>query len=324
MRIFYLAPNNEKPSWGFGILAEHVQILNQNGFNASFIMENAQFPGWLKINIPIYNFEYLKENITLTDILVVPEVMVNVRMIKEIKSRKVLIVQASAYLFEAMPEGEDHKSLGFERVIYIMPHMLEIISRHIDLPSTLIQPFIADSFFKSDEVNRKRQVLLFPKFQQIDYSIVRYLLERHIKSKNKSWFNNLIYRDNWIIKELIGYKHEEVVDIMKESAFFVSLNSFEALNTSVMEAMASGCIVFCYQGFGPADYLKNNINARVFPNNEAYKLVEALCEEIDSYDTNEKILGQIRTQGYATASRYTRLLAGKDLVRFFSNFSEAI
>lgn len=77
--------------------------------------------------------------------------------------------------------------------------------------------------------------------------------------------------------------HKEVAVEMQKSAFFISLNTFEALNTSIVEAMAAGCIVFCYEGFGARDYLADRVNAFSFKNNEAYELVETFCNQIDNY-----------------------------------------
>ena len=104
-----------------------------------------------------------------------------------------------------------------------------------------------------------------------------------------------------------------------ESLFFISINTFEALNTSVIESMASGCIVFCYEGVGPKDYLSNNINAKVFPNNEAYALAEAVCSQIDEFEKEEFELNAIRKNAYETAKKYTRSKTEESLIDFYQN-----
>ena len=322
INIFYLVPATDKPSWGMGIIYDHVSMLNQNGFCATIIKEKDCFvPFWLKLDVPIKDYQYLQQHLNPNDILVVPEAMLNVPRLKKMKCRKLLFIQASAYMFESMPQGEDHRSLGFEHVMIIMPHMEAIVKKHVNLPFTLVPPYVADYFYNQIPTIRKRQILLFPKFHQIDYSIVKYIVEQHINNKNQSWVKNLFSGDNWNIKELKDYKHEDVARTMNESTFFISLNTFEALNTSVAEAMASGCLVFCYEGYGPRDYLANNQNAFVFNNNEAYKLVDSVCDWIDNFDDRQIEIEAIRQSGFETASHYLRINAEKQLIQFFNYYT---
>ncbi len=322
MKIYYLVPFSDKPSWGMGIIYDHVSILNSCGFQANVIKkEDCKVPAWLNFAVPIKDYNYLNRHVQSEDILVVPEAMLDLPGLKEMKCRKILFIQAPAFMFESMPANEDHRSLGFEHVMTIMPHMNDIVSKHLQLPYTQVPPYLADYFFKKKRLRRKRQVLLFPKFHQIDYSIVKYLIKRHLQKRNASWLKDLISGSNWSIKELRGFNHEEVAEIMQESEIFISINTFEALNTSVVEAMASGCIVFCYEGFGPRDYLRNGENAWVFSNNEAYLLAEAVCDQIDLYDEKETVRNSMREQAYATAEKYTRQFAAESLISFMKNFT---
>ena len=90
---------------------------------------------------------------------------------------------------------------------------------------------------------------------------------------------------------------------------------FEALNTSVVEAMASGCIVFCYEGFGPRDFLENGKNAFVFPNNEPYLLVEKLYEVLDNYEHKQVQLKQMQIYARKTAERYSYINLKTELLK---------
>ena len=147
-KIFYLLPDSEKPSWGIGMLYNHVHILIKNGFNAQVIKDgNLVAPSWLDIEVPILDYNFLYSNLGIEDILVVPEVMIDMPNLKRVKCRKFLFIQASAYIYESMPLGETHQSLGFEHALIIMPHMQIIVQKHLNLPFTLIPPYIPDYFF---------------------------------------------------------------------------------------------------------------------------------------------------------------------------------
>jgi len=104
---------------------------------------------------------------------------------------------------------------------------------------------------------------------------------------------------------------------MAQSELFVSLNCFEALNTSVVEAMAAGCIVFTYEGFGPRDYLRNGENAYVFSNNEAYALCSALFNYIDRFNETNSERTQMRNSAKETAQFYSLENMEKALLETF-------
>jgi glycosyltransferase involved in cell wall biosynthesis len=323
MRIFYLVPSEDRPSWGMGIIYHHVDILCKRGFNSYIIKEKNFFvPTWLNLKVPIKDYGFLKKDVQKEDFLIVPEAMVGVSGLKKIICQKILFVQNVGYLFESMPRNEDHISLGFQHVFINMPHMVSVIENHVKLTYTIIPPFVAGYFFTEDlEYKKERQILIYPKFQQIDYSILRYLLVRYVAEHNKHWMKNLLKKNNWEIKELKNLSHEETAKEMRKSTFFISLNVFESLNASVTEAMAAGCVVFCYEGFGPRDYLLNGVNTLSFQNNEVYQLTEALFDQIDNYENNQDALAVMKQNGLKTAHKYSIEKTDEALTSFFSNLS---
>lgn len=322
MGIHYLVPNRDTPSWGLSMLYQHVQLLNRNGFDAVIIKElPLTSPGWLNIQVPIKSINEFKIKAKPSDILVVPEVMVNFQGLKKIKCRKIVFIQAGAYIFENLPAKEDHVSLGFEHAIVILPHLARIVEKHMKIPFTTIPAFVAPYFFTGIfSKKKKRQILLYPKLGNVDYSIVKYLLNKHLEEINSSAIKDFFTGVNWKIVELKNLTHQEVAAKMHDASFFVALNTFEALNTSVVEAMAAGCIVFCYEGFGSRDYLCDRKNAFVFQNNEAYLLTETLCQEINQYDNNFEALKVISENAVVTAKRFSKERTEDVLMKFFKSF----
>jgi hypothetical protein len=311
LRIIYLAPDSDKPSWGMGILYYHAYVLHKAGFDACIMHEKAGFTlSWLHLTLPLKYYSQQKDNLTADDILMVPEVMVGLQGLKEIPSRKILFVQNLFYLFESLPQKETHKSLGIKEALCIMPHMISVLTKYTGLDVFMVPPFIADYFYKenADLHKRKKHILLYPKYQNLDLAILSRLLQEHIRDLNSN--NNLLTKilhskDQWKIIELKNKQHKEVASCMKEAAFFVCLNAFEAFNTSVPEAMAAGCINFCYEAVGPMDFLANGQNAFVFRNNDIYALCSAIIEQINCYEENERQLHFIRTEAYKIAAFYS-------------------
>jgi glycosyltransferase involved in cell wall biosynthesis len=326
MRIHYLVPNRDLPSWGLAMIYQHVELLNKNGFDATIIKDAPlKPPKWINIDTPVTAISEFLLKVRPDDCMIVPEVMMDFKDLKKINCKKIVFIQAGGYIFESMPNGEDHISLGFTHAFIILPHLVNIIEKHIGLPYTIIPPFVAPYFFADNlEKRRKRNIVLYPKYQQIDHSIVNYLLTKHLRKQNTSKFKDFFKGHNWKIVELKNLAHKDVAVEMQESTFFVSLNTFEALNTSVVEAMAAGCIVFCYEGFGPRDYLADRENAFSFKNNEAYLLVENLCYFIDNYTENEKVLEKIRHKAFETAQKFSKEETEEKLLIFFKKSQHAV
>ena len=302
--ILYLTPDNPTPSWGIGVIYHHVKALNELGYKAYIVHQNQGFKLlWLNMDVPVkYTYEISNGSINEKDVLVVPEVMANDEFANKWNGKKILFIQASGWIFEKLPINKTHKQLGFSSVMVIMPHMIPIVEKFIELPVFMVPPMVADYFF-DEPINRKREksIVMYPKFNQIDFSIVNGLLRR--KTGNNK-FKKAIGID-WRIKLLQGLTHRQVAATFDTATFFISLNTFEALNTSVVEAMARGCIVFCYEGFGPRDFLKDGINAFVFVNNEPYQLVEKVYDVLDNPEKYNEQLKSIQNNALITAHEYT-------------------
>lgn len=325
--IYYFIPDYDKPSWGIGMLYHHVNILNNNGFNAKVLHEKASFKlSWLQLDVPI---EYLNQNTFSPlddDILIIPEILAGNKKILDSPGRKIVFVQNCFAILANLEEAYTYKELGYEHAFTYLPHLHTILKRHFDIEVTDIPPFVAPYYYlKPDKTklsNRKKRIILFPKPGSYDHSIMRKMLLRKLGEYRSNNLFRKVFKGNsgWELIELENKSHEEVAKLMKESTFFVSVNTREAFNSSVPEAMATGCIALCYEAYGPKDFLKNGRNAFVFPNNYVFPLIDKLFALIDDYDNIQEKLAVIRANAYQTACAYTLDNTEVALIRFFYNF----
>lgn len=304
MAIYYLVPDNERPSWGIGVIYHHVKALVDEGYDAYIMHQNEGFSlNWINLDLPTkYQSTLSSSQLSKKDVIIVPEVLASSEYVIKCKAKKVLFIQAAAYVFRNLSTKHTHIGLGFSKVIIILPHMAPLVQRFITLPYAIIPPMIADYFF--DEMpakKRKKEIIIYPKFEQVDFTIIRHLILKKIGHNKIGKALGI----NWRLILLQNLGHNEVAKVFRESSIFVSVNLFEALNTSVVEAMACGCIVFCYEGFGPRDYLENGKNAFVFPNNEPYKLIEKLYEVIDNFEEMKDELNVMRENARKTAEKFS-------------------
>jgi hypothetical protein len=246
------------------------------------------------------------------DLVVVPEVLAASEVVRRHPWRRVVFVQGSFLVVRGMAGGVDYAALGYETAMAVLPHVARVVERHFGLSAAVVPPFIAPYFFTAEEHPRERRVLLAVKEGYRlagipDEEIAAPLLARE-----------LAVRPGWSLVPLSGLTHVEVADLMRTSMFLVNVNSLEAFNTTVPEAMAAGCVPVCYEAVGGRDFLRDGENAVVFTNHEVYALVERVCELVDRCDEQAAFLDHLRAGGRTTAAAFHPEVTARELAQFFS------
>ena len=299
-RVFYLCPDYIEPSWGIGMLYAHVAILRRHGIAAWVLHHQAPFrPAWLTSAAPIAYLDRVEPAPTTRDVLVVPEVLAGSGPARGFPGRRVVFVQNVFSIVSGLGGAADYQALGYGRAIAVLPHVKRVVERYFGLDATVVPPCIAAGFFADSadpggEV-RERRILLAPaKVMTPDREALVMLLQRRLAA-----------RPDWSLVELRGFDHGEVARLMRSSAFLVNVNLGEAFNTTVPEAMAAGCIVHCYEAFGGQDFLRDGVNANVFPNLYVFPLLDRLFDLMENYDARRDEIATMRHNALATAATFT-------------------
>jgi len=301
-RVFYLVPEYHRPSWGVALLHRHVSMLRRHDVPAWALQRRRNaVPAWLENPAPIRYLNEERLDVSETDVLVVPEVLAHEGSKLPVRCRRIVFVQGAFLILKPFETAISYPELGYEGAMAILPHVAEILTRHFETPAEIVPPFIARYFFvqPNQPTARRKRILLFPKegYREAGYfdlDILRKLLGR-ILPKNP----------DWEILEVTGLSHRQVARLMQESMFMVNLNCLEAFNTTVPEAMAAGCIPFCYEAYGGRDFLHDGDNAFVFPNNEVFGLAATLEEMMATSNDRQEDLARMRREGFRTALRFT-------------------
>lgn len=305
-RVFYYTPDHNEPSWGIGMLYTHVRLLRANGIDAAVLHDRYPFrPKWLKPDAPAAYLNRSSFRPRPDDILVVPEIVVARPQVREIRCRRIVFVQASSLIVAGLRGIATYQELGYEGAIAVMPHIQEILERHFQTKAALVPPCVAPYFFSDRKAVRKRQIVLYPKRNCEDCNIVAELLRRRLNAFG------------WRLVELEGKTHVQVARVMRESAFHVNVNCQESFNATVPEAMAAGCIPICYEAFGGRDFLRDGVNAYVFPNHHIFPLLERALDLVGRYDCIQPRLNRMRRSALATAKRYTERRTERALLTCF-------
>ncbi len=317
--IFYLIADHPVPSWGTGMLYEHVRLLLEQGYPACVLHHQAPYrPGWRDLEVPVRYLDDPGFAPAASDVVVVPEVLAASPAVRRYPWRRVVFIQGSFLIVRGMDGAVDYAGLGYEAAMAVLPHVARVVERHFGLAPALVPPFIAPHFFAAGAVSpleaRERRVLLVTKEGYRlagipDEEIAGALLAREIAR-----------RPGWSLRPLAGLTHREVAELMRTSMFLVNVNSLEAFNTTVPEAMAAGCIPVCYEAVGGRDFLRDGENALVFTNHEVYALVERVCDLMDRCAEETPLLARLRQGGETTAASFRPENTARALDRFFTAF----
>ncbi|OGW72362.1 MAG: hypothetical protein A2Y02_00840 [Omnitrophica bacterium GWA2_52_12] len=318
-RIFYLVPDHLVPSWGLGMLYHHVLFLRAAGYQAFLLHRSADFAlPWLDCKAPVISLDSPPEFFD-SDTLVVPEIFPLHPRARAWKGPKLIHIQGG------MPAGAttdtdslDYAAMGYQAALVQLPHLRPMAEKFGGLPASVIPPFIAPYFFLpkgSKPLPKKKQVVFYAKKRSPDYTAFKKIAPAVLKRCRP-----LPGAENWRLIELENYTHNAAAELMKESAFFVNLNFWEAFNSSVPEAMAAGCIAFCYEAVGGADFLRDKRNAFVFRSHHLYDLAGQLALALQRYDSDAAHFRSLLKNALRTAERFTADKTCESVVNFFDGF----
>lgn len=310
--VYYLVPDYSSPSWGTGLLYHHVRLLRKNGISAWVLHTRAPFRlEWLEAAVPVRHLDEPSFAPYREDIMVIPEVLARTGADLPFPCRRIVFVQGMFLALSPFTEAVDYGALGYHGAMTTLPHGRTILERHFGMRPAVVPPFVASYFFVPPqalrEERRRRSILLVPKAGYRaaglpDYDIARKLIARRCRPAGSG--GAALTASDWELLELENLSHREVATIMRAATFLVSVNSHEAFNATVPEAMAAGCIVLCYDAFGGRDYLVDRENAFVFPNQHVYPLVDTLFDVLERYESMAEPLARMRANAYRTAQRY--------------------
>ncbi len=257
-RIYILSPDNDKPSGGIKILYRHADVLNANGFSAAILHQHPGFRcTWFSNNTRI---EYLSQvKVNPDDFIVIPEIfgprMCDVAALPQVspEARFVIFNQNCRYTFL----GQSFDSILDKE--FRMPYSDP--DRYV--ATMVVSQDSADyikSVFPEQKVFRIHNAIDMDTFtyQEASKPTICFMPRKHAEDalqvlgilKIRGALNNvdIIAIDNM--------NERQVAEVMKQSMFFLSFGYPEGCPLPPAEAMACGCVVIGYDGFGGREYFK--------------------------------------------------------------------
>ena len=305
-RILYFNHDNPHPSGGVQTIYAHVAHLNRNGFPAFVVHHSPGFrPAWFAEKVPTLHYG-AGIQISSTDVVVVPEDMPILDHLKNVNVRKIVFCQNHFYAFNALPPGATWRSLGVSHVLSCSDVIADFLQTNLGWANVpVVHCAIDQQLFKPGA--KKLQIAYMPRKSAIDASFVR------------GFFTALggpTAQVNWI--EISGLPQDRVAAILAESAIFLSLSHLEGLGLPPIEAMASGCAVVGYHGYGGLEYATHD-NGFWCEEGNPVACANMLRSVVEMILRNDPKVRNVIEQGMQTAARYTAQRQEAEIVQFMKS-----
>ena len=295
-RILYFCPDFPQPSGGIKTLYRHVQTLAEMGFDAWIVHQQAPFRvTWHGYEAPTL---WLSERPRFApqDILVIPEVMPQVmQQTARFSGERIVIALSWSPTYWNLPQGQTWSSFGIRRVITKSPLIKQYLRWSMGIEATLINEYVTpERYYHATEAKRPK---------------ICYLTR---KERSATWLHQVLHAKGepftgfeWMpLREL---SEDEYARHLREATVYVTTNMQEGMNTSVLEAMACGCLVVGYSGVGGGVYMEPegpSQNCILVENGNVPALGLELESVLRDLAAEPEAHSQVTRNGLATARAY--------------------
>ncbi len=247
MTVYVLSPDSETPTGGVKQLYRHVDVLNDNGLDAAIVHQRPGFRcSWFQNGTNIVHTGEIRPG--KDDLLVLPESYGPGIVRIQPGVRKIIFNQNCFYTFrgfslEDLPKETPYTHPDVEAALVVSDYSREYL-QHIfpRLPVFRLHNGIDAGIFHPGNGKRFR-IAFMPRKNSDDLRQVVHAL------------NCRQALEGFELSPVSQAAESEVAAIFRDSAVFLNFGDREGFGLPPAEAMACGCIVAGYHGFGGADFM---------------------------------------------------------------------
>lgn len=306
-RIIYLSmhPKNEI-SGGIKMHYRHVEMLMRMGFDAWIGVSNGQNE-WFKSDVRVFNGQTTPE-----DIVVFPEVLNGgLGELSRMPARcaKVLLCQNQYYMFSETISNHPLTELNFAKHLTVGRTARGYLERVFAPNKFDIVPVFVDSgLFHARE--KQARIAVIPRKLPNEYRVIKSIFQlKYPALRGVPW-------------DVIAQKTEtEVAESLGRATVFLSLCHLECAPLTPLEAMASGCVVVGFHGYGGQDYANAQNGIWLRPD-FLEETADALAAAVIGIERGDPKFTAMRSAGFATARSYSATQTETALRETFSQLSQ--
>ena len=308
--IFYFCPDFSAPSGGTKRLYRHVFQLNRLGLDAAILHHKRGFIlTWHGYEVPVLWMED-QPVLEANDILVIPEGAPSfMEQTRHFENTRVVIALSWAYVYRNLPVEVTWKDYGITKAMTPSRFIKAFLEWSMDIDVTLIDDYVdPNKFFCNLKEKQEKITYMTRKNNMGD------ILQGIFASKG-----GLLSRYEWT--SLRDFSEERYAAHLRESRLYLAASAEEGRNVSVLEAMASGCIVVGFSGLGGSDYMVasgKKQNCVLVENGDYLALGKSLERVVEELATDAHCYASLVQNAVETARGLADLdQEGRSLERFF-------
>lgn len=240
-RILYVVPSPGLATGGNKVSFRHVEALVGLGYDARIRLRPGQArPWWFTSAAPV---EETDSRPAPDDILVFPEDDPDVLAAHAaLPNRKVVFCQNPYYAVQGVPALPREAQAAYRTFMACSPGVAAWIARYLDYDAIATVPAFADErIFRPTE--KAPIIACMPRKRVLEQRVIRHIFERQYVG-GVDWRWEVIERRTEI----------EAARALGAATVFLSLARHEGMSMTILEAMASECLVAGFTGLGPREY----------------------------------------------------------------------
>lgn len=301
--IYYLCPNYPDPSGGIRVIYRHVDALNEAGRPAAVLHHSDGFRcTWFENTTRVVGAP--SAELGPDDVLVVPEVYGPFLELLPSEVRRVAFNQNGYLTFQHAAAGQVPAYGGFEAAMTVSEDSAELLrfafpGLRVDVVPNSIDP----ELFWAQEGLPPRRLALMPRKRPGDADLIFRLLGERL--------------GGWEVTPIEGASEGETAAALRSAPVFLALGFREGFGLPAAEAMASGCFVVGFPGFGGREVFDPSFSVAV-EDGDVLGAARALAAACERYEAEPEA---VRADGGRAAAaileRYSRANQVARLLEFF-------
>ena len=290
-RIIFLAPfAKSEISGGIKTVYRHAEMLAELGFDASVHQPEGP-PAWFETRAKVLPTLAPEAG----DVLVFPETLngpLGEWAQRPIPARKVLFCQNQYYMALNPIPADRLAGLGFSHFAASSCAARDFMRSVLHIEGAALIPYSVDPAIFAARP-KAIQIALVPRKMPREASLIGHIFrEKYPKLQHVPW------------QVIDNAPERAAADILGRSAILLSLSFLESFGLVPVEAMAAGCIIIGFDGYGGREYASPE-NGFWFAPDQLEEVADALATAITGLESGDKKLEAMRNAGTATAARYS-------------------
>jgi glycosyltransferase involved in cell wall biosynthesis len=274
---WFICPDHEPPSGGIRKLYRCVDILNDAGLDAAIIHTRPGFRcGWFANTTRVVSAHDVR--LEPRDILVVPEIYGRTIRDLPLNIRQVIFNQNAYNTLQSLMDGPANatpytSNPDLALVMVVSRDNAEVIEHTFPgIPVRRLRLGIDPALYHPPKGPKQRRIVYMPRKRPGDAARVVAML--HLRGA----------LDGWDIVAIDGRSEAEAAEMLRTAKLFLSFSSREGFGLPPVEALACGCVVIGYHGFGGREYFRPPFATAVEDGDIAafVRTVEATIHSMDS------------------------------------------